>query len=276
MLGFFGSVPGEVAARQAEASARRALELDPDTGSAYTAIGMVNFMFIWDFDAAERAFERALQLNPSDPQARHGLGDVFAMKGDVEASLEQTRIARDLDPLSPLFFIPYAGHLAIAGRYDESLEALDDVERFFSGRGESGWRALVCWWAGREEQAVREYRTNFADDAMLLAALDRGYAEGGPSAALLGVARTYERRGKAAPAPMVLAALFAQAGDPDAAFRWIERAFEARAPAFPQLTFFPSFVSLRSDPRYAEILGRIGTPRRNYPGGVPSAPLGAN
>jgi TolB-like protein/Tfp pilus assembly protein PilF len=266
LLGAFGHEPLGVMAPKARAAAQRALALDSDSDAAHTALGWVQFYFDWDWETAAQSFARALEINPNQVYANHGYGDYLTVIGQPTEALVFVKRGRSSDPVSPLANTPVVAHLLLAHRYDEAVAECRrlmarDPEYF----GLRSWFADALWHHGDREASVAEQRKEWeTNHTGLVEALDRGYAEGGPEEALRAVARE-RASGSTAKLykPLGTAALFARVGDVDAAFEWLERAYAVRVPQLYVMISGPDFDSLRSDPRFDDLLRRAGLPRVN-------------
>ena len=131
--------------------------------------------------------------------------------------------------------------------------------------GLRSWLADALWHHGDREASVAEQRKEWeTNHTELVEALDRGYADGGPEGALRAVARE-RASGSSAKLyrPLRTAALFARVGDVDAAFEWLERAYAVRVPQLYVMISGPDYDSLRSEPRFDDLLRRVGLPRVN-------------
>jgi TolB-like protein/DNA-binding winged helix-turn-helix (wHTH) protein/Flp pilus assembly protein TadD len=256
-----GRPPAETAPL-ARAAALRAIELDDDIAEAHAILGCVRLGFDWDWSGAASALRRALELNPSDAFARHGYADYLTALGRPEEGLEQVMIGRDCDPLSPLAHYPVLYHLFLLQRYDEviteSRKALELFPGWGAARRRLGW-ALFS--QGRYEAAFAELRQDLGAAPAFLEALERGFAEAGPRGASRAVAELLAARAVSEYVdPLQIAGHFARAGDADRAIDWLEKAFENRSPLLGLIQVDPDFAGLRTDPRIAALVRRIGLP----------------
>jgi tetratricopeptide (TPR) repeat protein len=244
------------------AEAERAVALDDDVALGHAALGVIRLYVDWDWAGAGRELERALDLDPTDALVRHGYADYLSVMGRVEEGLEQVKLGRHYDPLSPLAIGPVVGHLLFARHYDEARREAQALLTQFPSVSLGPWTlAWAAWLQGRREEAVAQFRQNLAQNRELVEALDRGHAVGGPRGALRAVA-AYE----ADPArsqdvgPLTVAEYYAQAGETDLAFDWLERAYRQREGFIVHVTFSPLYDPLRSDARFAGLMRRLGLP----------------
>jgi TolB-like protein/predicted Ser/Thr protein kinase len=262
VLGFFGAEPIADTIPTAREAAKRALALDEREGRAHMALGYLALFFDWDWSTARRELELALELNPTDVLVHHGYADYLGVMGQLDRSLERVLLGRRYDPFGYWANQVVIAHLFLAGRYEEAVEeGAQMLELFPTSTGIRDYLALSLWQLGRYEDALDQYRRSWGADSEFVQALERGYAEGGPKAAIRARADQLAALSESRPVnPLSVARYYAFAGDVEPAFAWLERAFEDRDPKLLHMPMDPRFDSLRSDPRYKELLRRIGLP----------------
>ncbi len=257
LLGFFGSAPLEEAMPEAEKGFRRALEIDPDLSEARALAGWVKMFYHWDIEAGVEEFKRALKVNPNDAIARHGMADYYMILGDHERSVEEVMAARRVDPLSRLTIVPVIGHLTMAHRYDEALDELRQWQAIFpDDRLVLSWLPTVLWLQGHYEESLEELRRRSPPDSPYVRAVEKGFKDGGAEGADRAAGDYLASR--PSPSAIQVARAYSGAGEIDLAFEWLERAYEERRPQILHVVAYPEFDSIRSDPRYEELLRRIG------------------
>jgi TolB-like protein/tetratricopeptide (TPR) repeat protein len=259
---FDGQASAAEAVPLARAAARRALALDPRDSRAHSVLGYVALYFDWDFAAAREHFELAVALDPHEFIIRHGYCDYFMVMGDIEKSLEQVRLGRDMAPTAPLASRMLLSHLATTDRYEETLaEARRALATFPNFRFAHQVIGDTLWKQGRYEESLPELQEAFAGDVDLWMAFERAFRTGGARAAKRALANRRVEQARAGQVnPVEAASALAEAGDADAAFAWLEKAYAARAPQLLHVLVLPAFQSIRSDPRYLDLLKRIGVP----------------
>jgi tetratricopeptide (TPR) repeat protein len=192
----------------------------------------------------------------------HGYADYLAVMGDCAGSVEQTLQGRRHDPMGVWANLFVVGHLVMCHRYEEAIRqgrtALEvGVESKLIGL----YLGHALWFLGRYEEAIDEWRIVRGSESPFVQALERGYAEGGPRAAMLAVADSFAAAAATRPIdPLDVATYYAVAAERDPAFEWLERAYERKAPQLLHLTFVPYFDPIRDDPRFDDLLRRIGIP----------------
>jgi Tfp pilus assembly protein PilF len=129
LLWEYSTMPANDAFPRAIASAKKAVELDDSLAEAHRALAFAEMYGTWDFFGAEKEFRRAIELDPKDAQARRWYANAFAVPGRFEESLDQLNKAQELDPTSHATLADKGMLLANAGRTQEAIEILREVER---------------------------------------------------------------------------------------------------------------------------------------------------
>ena len=242
-------------------AARKALELDPDLADAHALLANM-YMRQWKWAEAEAEYRRALDLNPNDAAAHDGFSDWLLCHGRMEEALAWARRARDLDPLGP------SGHtigwtLFNAHRYDEAIREFRDV---LAVRPDDrlplwplGW-ALICNHQAEEAIPELEKAVSGTDSSPgVLSALIWAYAHAGRRADALRLLGELKKRQQTGYVP---AGAFVNAylglGDNDEAFAWFERAYEEQSNILIYIKVFPLYDPLRGDPRFQDLVRRVG------------------
>lgn len=246
----------------ARAAALRALAMDDACADAQVALGAVLFRGDWNWIAAERAFERALRLNPNHSEAYLQHGSLLEALGRLEEGLEMRLRALERDPFSPLVHLQISVSHFHRRRYDDSIEwaqrALELDPRHPHAREHLAGAYLKKGDFDRYVEANVEHARVHGAPPDLLAKLRQAYAEGGP-AGLVQLALDQAARQPRSFPDLQMALLQAEAGDLDAAFRHLDAAIESRDPALVHLAVGPQWDRLRSDAsRFGPRLERMG------------------
>jgi len=240
--------------RRGKAAARRALELDDAQAEAQAAQAEVAMYFDWDWDAADDAFRRAIELTPSraDPHVHYSA--LHLLRGDWEEAFAEAELAQELDPLAPLF-TSWLGELYwAAGRYDDAeVESLKALEL------NPGWArahtdlSLAYVGQRRFEEALAEARIG-AQNPLWSPFLGTALVAAG----LQEEARELLDELLAAPRgqlnPVFLASFQAVLGDLDGAIASLERAYKTRNGMMPWIGSWFEFGDLTNDPRFQHLL----------------------
>jgi serine/threonine-protein kinase len=261
--GFFGLTPFHEAIPEARESAFRALELDRNLGEAHAVLGYCALYYDRDWENAGLELERALELNPGDAFARHGMADLLTVLGDVEGGLRQVELGRQADPLSLLANAVVAGHLLFAHRYEDVLAQVGHLQELYPDLADAGadFSASALWELGRLEESLEEYVNAHSGDPGIASAIEEGLRAGGPQGAMRAVAEHLsDRYVEGARLAFEIARCFARAGESQKALDWLERGYEDRVPESLHVVFYPAFQALRSEPRFQALLRNMKIP----------------
>ena len=243
----------------ARAATDRALALDPDLAEAYTASAYLKAVFEWRWDAAERDYLKAIELNPDYATAHQWYAEMLGVTGRWDEALAEARKAIELDPRSPAANEIMAVLLTFAGRPDDAIpmyeralrivpdwvDCIYDLAMAYVLRGDYANAAplfdRLAELTGSDPEAYRAYLAALSDPAKIPAAVTALQAPNifsttAPSEYLAHLGR-YEE---------ALAAL--------------EQEYEARKPRLPWINVHPMYEGLRSDPRFQDLLRRMNFP----------------
>lgn len=265
LLGFWGYgilAPAE-ASRIARPAAERALRLDPGFAEAYATRGFLDYEFDWAWTAAERSFRRALELNPSYATGRQWYAVCLALQGRSADALAEIAQAREIDVLSSVVdyavaWIHYLGR-DYARALQHGVRARQDNPGFAVTHI---LLAAVHSFMGHAGEALREYdaydRLRGVSAVGITFRACHHARAGETRRAKQGLAELQKRARSAGASPWQLAVVHASLGDIDGAFAELERAFEERSDFLAYLKVEPHWDPLRSDPRFAGMLRRVG------------------
>jgi len=267
LLGFRGRIPSKDALSRAKAAALKAIALDDTLAEPHASLAFIAETHEWDWATADREYKRALELNPADARAHHWYAGYLMYVGRFEDGISEARRARDLDPLSLPVNNALAGRLLVAGRYDEALEQVQKTlelnPHFAPAHQTLGWAYLH---SGKREEAIREFQKALqlsgTDDTEFLLDLGFAYATAGnreEARRILAKLKKLHERGLVPSGSIAI--LYGALGELNEAFAWLEKAYEERD---PQLTYLKvpgrRFEPLRHDPRFQQLVHRIGLP----------------
>jgi TolB-like protein/Tfp pilus assembly protein PilF len=249
-------------ARQREMSALgKALELDPELTDAHILLADVEQrQFQWA--AAETEYRRALELNPNDAFAYDGLARWLLCQGRTEEALTWARRARDLDPVA-VTGDTIGWILFSARRYDEATRQLRSVLAVHPDDANTLWDlGFVLIANGKPEEAIRvlEKAVSLSDRSPgIIGVLIRAYAHAGRRTDALRLLAELKRRKQAGYVP---AGAFLNAylglSENEEAFAWLEQAYKEQSNILQWLKVHPYFDSIREDPRFKDLLHRVG------------------
>ena len=247
--------------QKAKDAATKALSRDDGLSEAHTSLAVVNMLYEWDFPAAEVEFKKAIEINPNYGTAHHWYAEYLATMGRHDEALSEITGAQKLDPMSVIIIRDIGMHHYYAGQYDAAIQqaqrALALDADFVPAHRLLG---LVYLKQRRFNESINELqgvvaRTESERDRALLA---QAYAIAGNRSEanrLLG-----ELLKENMVSPYYIAVGYAGLGDRDRAFQFLERAYREQASMLQYLKIHPTLESLRTDPRFGELVKRIGLP----------------
>jgi tetratricopeptide (TPR) repeat protein len=264
VIGMLGIRPAGETYPKARETAEKALRLDPTVAEAHNTLAEVKRGYDWDWPAAEEEYRRAIELNPSYSLAHSGYAGVLSNMGRHEEAIAQARRARELDPVSVSSNTALGRILFRARRFDESIAACRKARELDPND------ASPLWWMALSHVQKRQLPEAVAEleKAVILSGegtLSRGllgyaYAWAGEKGKALRVLDELKGRSrKAYVSPLDLAIVYTGLGERDAAFQWLEKAYRERTMRIQQLPE-PIFDSLRSDPRFRDLMRRLALP----------------
>ncbi|TLY97644.1 MAG: tetratricopeptide repeat protein [Gammaproteobacteria bacterium] len=262
MLACRGMVSAKETFRRARAAARKALELDGELGEAHGSLAHVR-LHDWDWEGLDRDFLRAIELHPAQPIVYYWYGEFLMSMGRPEEAIAMTRRAQQADPLSPVIAASLAMILYLARHYDEAARMLQRAQEIDPDHFLPHLRmGLVRLQQEGYPEAIRELQTaarlaNHSTET--LAALGTGYAMAGMSGeAHRIVAQLQASQAEHYVLPYNIAKIYAAARDKDKSFEWLERAYQEGDPDLIELNSEPLFDRLRGEPKFSELMRRIG------------------
>jgi tetratricopeptide (TPR) repeat protein len=247
----------------------KALELDDSLAEAHAALARAQYFYGWDWPSAEREFKRAVELNPNSAISHQGYSELLLARARFDESIAEAMRALELDPLSPQIVGNLAYAYLVMRRYDESIaqhqKALDLDPNAAWIRTDIAWAYAL---KGAYAQAIAEYdkipeqaKVVAAENQLIANRLGWVYAVSGRRADALKIAKELKDLSSHAYVDFYqVAVIYAGLGDKDEAFRLLEKAYEEHSSSMPFLAVDPFWYGIRSDPRYAELLRRMGLP----------------
>jgi TolB-like protein/DNA-binding winged helix-turn-helix (wHTH) protein/Tfp pilus assembly protein PilF len=246
---------------KAKAAAIKALELDSRLGEAHNSLAFVLDGFDWDLNSGGNEFRRAIELAPGYATAHHWYAWHLSLLGRYDPAIAEMRKAQNLDPLSLIINADLAELLVVAHSYDESiLQSRKTIE-------------MDPNFALAHNQLAQAYLQKHMYDEAIAELTKAIKLSGGSPAFIANLARAYVATGKRSEALKLLndlkkrsnpsysnaaeiAVIYASLGDTDQAMNWLEKGYEERFN--PGVLLRPGFDPLRSDPRFQDLVRRIG------------------
>ena len=249
----------------AKAAITKALEIDNLLGDAHGASATYNLAYDNNWAEAEREVLRAIELNPNDASAHTEYGTQLQALGRFDEAYAQRKMARDIEMLSPTVVANVGYPLYYAGRYDEAIQhyqkALELDPNFAWGHL---WIGQAYLEKGSNDEGLKNIKRSLdmsEGNIRMLATLGYAYAKiGNRAEAERIIGQLRERSKERYISPYFIATIYAGLDDKDAAFEWLEKAFEERHPYLILMGVEPVFRSLRADPRFQALKKRVGLP----------------
>ena len=264
-LGSIGYLKGKEAFTRAEKYALKALELNDFRGGSYVALGFVDLLYNWNFERAEANFRKAITMEPNNEEARLALSMYYRVIGDLERMLHHTKVAVQVAPVSLPALLQLGQAYLLMERYDKALETFEkilELDPLFRAALEG----LALTYAAQEKygkamKAVKKYMKQVDSDY-------KGGTQLGYIAALQGDRKTAEEnikviaeREKSNPdlnLSLDYAVIFAALGDNDEAFKYLNKAVDEKLGSILLVKTMNPIIRLQNDPRYLQLLERIG------------------
>jgi TolB-like protein/Tfp pilus assembly protein PilF len=256
--------PRNQAVPLAIAEAKKAIKLDNTLEEAYYALACIKTWSEWDWEGAEIAFQRAIELNPNFPDVRAYYSQFLSHMGRTDEALPHIELAVELDPFNALFHGFYANVLLYQRRYDDAIAAartglaLQPGNTVARSALQDGFIAK-----GMYDEQLAIQRARIALDPERLSAFEQGLEEGGYKGAQRGIADVlaarYGKLGKGVYRGMGIARRYLDAGEYNRAIDWLEKAYEEHDPSLPYIGL-PFYDPLRSYPRFQDLLCKMNLP----------------
>jgi TolB-like protein/Tfp pilus assembly protein PilF len=263
MLGGYDVLPPKEVYPKAKEAATKALELDDTLAEAHAALGEVKLSYDWDFSGAGQQLRRALEINPSNSNAHKISALYLSAMARFDEALNEMKRAQELDPLS-LELVAGMGEVLYHQRqYDAAIAQYQKALEMDVNSGFTYWamgRTLTA--KGRYDEAIPLLQKSIplsGDSPDEPAELARTYALAGNREEafkmLSDLNRLSERKHVS---PSVIAALYGALGDKEQAFAQLNKALDMRDFILVLLNVEPMFDPLRDDPRFNELVKRVG------------------
>ena len=254
---------------KSNAAARNALELDATLAGPHAVLGANEMFNEWDFAGGEAEFKKAFELDPSYATAHQWYAlAIAAIGGREQEALAEINRAHQLDPMSLQISVDIGNVLIMAHQYDEGITACNNViSENPTFAHAHGCLAQVYWYKRMYTQSLEEHKASAQlsgdrDSAELTSAVEQGFRSAGVKGAWTKVlegqlAQRKEGKGGDTSAYSV-AVSYAQLGDKEQAFHWLNTAYQERDPDLIALKTRPLLDPIRSDPRFAELVRKVG------------------
>jgi DNA-binding winged helix-turn-helix (wHTH) protein/TolB-like protein/Flp pilus assembly protein TadD len=261
-LDVYAGLPASETLPKARAAADRALQLDASLAEAHTSSALI-YKNQWRWAEAEEGYKHAISLNPNYATAHQWLGYYYLAKRQFDDALRETKRALELDPLSPIINDQFALVHLLKNDFDSVVELCRrnlELHPSFAGTH------YLLGSAYLKQKRYNEATAEFEKAAELSGRASQWLSDLGYCYAVTGkqteanriVEELEERYTRRRAAGQNVAKVYAGLGQTDQAFAWLEKSFEDRGAGLPFITSLYSYESLRSDPRYANLVRRMG------------------
>jgi tetratricopeptide (TPR) repeat protein len=258
-------IPASEASPKIRSAVQRALEIDPTLSEAHAALAAVKEQVDWDWAGAEAEYRKSIDLNPNDAVAHHLYSVLLENLIRLPESMAENQKALALDPASPQPHANEAGILTDMRRYDEAITKLNNLiaanpefPPYYGYRAEVYWRqrnldAFVA------DQVMALKKSGHADEAEVF---ESGYRKGKLKGACTGWIEFLKNKSRTEYiSPYDIASLYAAMDDRDHTFEWLEKAYAEHSGRMEYIKADGFFEPFHSDPRYIDMLKRMGLPR---------------
>ena len=256
-------MPPRDAQPRAREAAKRALQLDPRLADAHTVLGNVAMGYDWDLIAAEKELQQAIALNPNDPTAHEWYGHLLIVEGRNSEAIAEDRRALDLDPANPLFHTTLAETYYFGRNYDAAIEEASRVLKLHPDFPLAQfWLGFAYCQKGMYPQAIQTFqhaRQVLGDFPAVVMAY--GYAQAlaeNVQEARSSLQKLQQLRSVRFVPSLYLAAIHVALGEKNEAFQLLDAALQERIDRLIYLKADPMADPLRSDPRFAQLMSKIG------------------
>ncbi|MDQ3650580.1 MAG: winged helix-turn-helix domain-containing protein, partial [Acidobacteriota bacterium] len=257
-------VPSWEVMPKAKAAALRAVELDETLAESHATLGLIMFWYDWDWQAAEKQYLRALELNPNSAEAHFGYAHLLSNVGRHEQALAEIKLSRELDPVALRVNALEGQFLFFAGKHDEALDRLNKtidlapnfwlsylfISRVYTEKGmhaeavaaakKAGEITGNSQWEAYRAYALARWGKLKEARAVLKELLDLSVEHYVP--------------------PYNIALVYHGLGEREETLAWLEKGYEQRDVRMVFLKVEPKWNNLRDDSRFQELLRRVGFP----------------
>jgi serine/threonine protein kinase len=265
LLGWNSYLPPKDAFPKAKAAALTALQFDPDLGEAHTPLAAVLWLHDWHWPEAEKEFKRSLELNPAYPTANHWHAEYVMTMGRHAEAIAQMKNSQTLDPLSLIINVAIGWAHYMARRYDEALAQLLQTVDLDPNYPVTYWiLGLVYRTTGRYDLAITEGEKGVklsGGSPMVRASLAHSYGKAGRTKEARQILDDLTSVAKCKyVAPHFFAGIYIGLGENTLALDCLEKSYEEHSHWLIYLHIDPTMDDLRSEPRFQDLLKRVGLP----------------
>jgi len=256
---YIGAAPLEEAHPKALEAATKALQLDDTLAEAHAAMATIK-AHEWDWATAERETRKAIELNPGYAAVHSVHSNRLRRLGRTEESIAEAKRGLELDPLSALTNESLGDAYLSAHQYDLAIEQYQKTLELYPNQSPSrdslGWAYV---YKGMYDKGIEEIKKSYGEDPSLSPELAYIHAMRGETSEAHKILERLLSLSKRVPiAPHHFALIYTGLGKKDEALTWLEKAYQQRSPMMTWLKVDPRFDSLRQDPRFQDLMRRVG------------------
>lgn len=265
LLGWNSYLPPKPAFSKGKAAAKIALQFDPDLAQAHTAMAALLWLYDWQWEEAQTEFKRSLELDPTYATANHWYAEYVMTMGRHIEVMARMKKGQELDPLSLIINVAVGWALYFARRYDEAVEQLRQAIELDPNYPVTYWiLGLLFRKTGGYELAITEGEKGVklsGGSPLMRAALAHTFAAAGRTKEALQILDDLTELAKQEyVAPYFFAGIYVGLGDNDRAIEYLEQSCEEHSHWLIYLHIDPSMDALRDNPRFQDLLRRVGLP----------------
>ena len=268
VLPAYGGTPSE-AFPKSNAAARRALELDPSLARPHAVLGGNEMNYDWDFSGGEAEYKKAFELDPNDATAHHWYAnDISVLGGREQEAFAEANRAYQLEPLLPITTVVVGVVHMSMRQFDQAIEACQKTVNENPTYADAHRCLAFAYWGKRMYPQVIEEGKAYGrlsgdrNESEFASALEQGFRSAGWKSALTkGIEAREVQRKTGYFSAYRIASLYADLGDKENAFRWLNIAYRERDLLLITLKTDFLLDSIRSDPRFAELVRKVGLPQ---------------
>jgi len=265
LLGWNSYMPPKEAFPAGKAAAMTALKLDPNLAEAHAPLAAVLWLHDWQWEQAEVEFKRSIALVPTYPTANHWFAEYTMTMGRHVEALARINKSQELDPLSLIISVAVGWALYNARRYDDAIDQLRRAVELDPHYPVTYWiLCLLLRITGRHEMSIAEGEKAVklsSGSPLMCAALAQTFGAAGRKEEALKLLEELKRRAEQKyVAPYFFAGIHIGLGENDLALEYLEKSYQEHSHWLIYLHIDPSMDSLRGDPRFQDLVQRVGLP----------------
>lgn len=242
---------------------QEALRLDPELAEGYKMLGQIKHFKEWNFPEAEAAYKKAVELDPQKSKLNYNYADFLVQMGRASEALPYIEKAVELDPTMPVYLTQLSKFYFYAGNKEKAIDSMEEYESLFLNGNRSGEKGLNYLYLNMLEKAIENLEKQ-KENPLFKGFLAIAYTKNGQNQKaqpLVDQLKLISEK-KAATSPEYSVGLYySGTGQKEEALYWLERAYDSHDTELYWLKTEPMFKNLHGDPRYEELLRKIGFPK---------------